>query len=105
MEIYWFLFKFYFPVNLQSQDDSQLSNTASQAKQRRKLAKPRKVRKRKGTDQGQNTITLKEVGLVYVVQPVYRNRNIITFVEKLLEWKGEGSYADAGRCEIFTKCE
>lgn len=105
MEIYWFLFQFYFPVNLQSQDDSQLSNTGSQAKQKRKLAKPRKVRKRKGTDQGQNTITLKEVGLVYVVQPVYRNRNIITFVEKLLEWKGEGSYADAGCCEIFTKCE
>ncbi|CAH3196378.1 unnamed protein product, partial [Porites evermanni] len=48
------------PVASQSQDDSQLSNTGSQAKQKRKLAKPRKVRKRKGIDQGQNTITLKE---------------------------------------------
>lgn len=29
----------------------------------------------------------------------------MSFVEKLLEWKGEGSYADAGCSEIFKKRE
>ena len=104
MEIYCFFFSILFSFeSFQSQDDSQLSNTGSQAKQKRKLAKPRKVRKRKGIDQGQNTITLKEVGWFMLFNLYLETGISISFVEK---WKGEGSYVDALGCsEIFTERE